>query len=125
MSPYKLLALLCTLCLCLGGCPEDDEPAANGGDGGVAAAPGTNNCKQVASENARLGTELGCTADPNIGPGCNMLYAKKLCIPEWEALIGCLDFVAEDFICDPNHNNHLEPTSCATEKNAFDACVAK
>jgi|SRR5689334_20382342 hypothetical protein len=119
MISYSALAvLLCTTCLCLAGCAKDEETADDG-----AAGAGGNNCEAIASENDRLSNELGCTRDTKLASGCAMLYARNLCTAEWEALTGCLDFVAADFICDPERDNRLEPISCTAQKAAFDACV--
>jgi hypothetical protein len=96
--------------------------SSNAGTGG-----GEGSCAMVASENARLTSELGCEPDNALVNNCNMLYANDFCTSEWEALVDCLEFEAENFFCDyEDHDGRLQPKDsvCTSERAALDSCTS-
>lgn len=140
------LGLLCVLFL---GCSSDatTDGSAGASSAGASATAGSSSsagssaagasaagassvdptdCAAVAAQQKSRITALGCKdTSQDIKDGCDLIYASKLCVSEWEALIECITPKPNsDFECGAS-DNELDPKTgvCNATRTAFDTCL--
>ncbi len=81
-------------------------------------------CAATAELHNDAADELGCDRDEAFEGNCNQLYLRELCVPEWEAMVECLDAgdVSDMFECDEENALKPQADACASEHAAYDTC---